>query len=169
MWVGFRLGSAYGNCHPNRISNLVFLNGYGDQLSEQIYQLGDLFLMPSSYEPCGISQMLAMRAGQPCVAHAIGGLMDTITDSKNGFTFKGDNLIEQGKQLLQTVDKAITLFEKSPKRWQAISKAATNSRFEWRTIAQQYSEDLYQIETPAKSSRAPVKLTAIDNPKRRYK
>ena len=45
--------------------------------------------MPSSYEPCGISQMLAMRRGQPCVAHAIGGLRDTIRDGETGFLFDG--------------------------------------------------------------------------------
>ncbi|MFP3534593.1 starch synthase, partial [Burkholderia sp. SIMBA_042] len=52
-----------------RNSNLLFLKGYGQGVGDLMYQLGDLFLMPSSFEPCGISQMLAMRAGQPCLVH----------------------------------------------------------------------------------------------------
>ncbi len=58
--------------------NFLFLNGYGQALSDQMYLHGDLFLMPSSFEPCGISQMLAMRDGQPCLVHAVGGLKDTV-------------------------------------------------------------------------------------------
>ena len=45
--------------------------------------------MPSSFEPGGISQMLAMRAGQLCVVHGVGGLKDTVTDNVNGFVFDG--------------------------------------------------------------------------------
>ncbi|WP_352244219.1 glycosyltransferase, partial [Psychrobacter sp. GW208-MNA-CIBAN-0184] len=56
-----------------RNSNLLFLKGYGQGVGDLMYQLGDLFLMPSSFEPCGISQMLAMRAGQPCLVHSVGG------------------------------------------------------------------------------------------------
>src|SRR6056300_946863 len=74
-----------------RHSNFIFLRGFSIGLSECLYRAGDLFLMPSSFEPCGISQMLAMRAGQPCLVHAVGGLLDTVTDGSDGFVFSGDN------------------------------------------------------------------------------
>ena len=48
-----------------RYDNFLFLRGYSNELAQALYAFGDLFLMPSSFEPCGISQMLAMRAGQP--------------------------------------------------------------------------------------------------------
>lgn len=53
--------------------NFIFLKGYFETLANSIYESGALFLMPSSFEPCGISQMLAMRAGQPYLAHGVGG------------------------------------------------------------------------------------------------
>jgi len=52
-----------------RNENILFLLGYSESLADPLYEIGDLFLMPSSFEPCGISQMLAMRAGLPCVVH----------------------------------------------------------------------------------------------------
>jgi len=64
--------------------NFIFLNGYSERCAELLYGNGDLFLMPSSFEPCGIGQMLAMRDGQPCVVHAVGGLRDTVQDMLNG-------------------------------------------------------------------------------------
>lgn len=60
--------------------DFIFLNNYSDPCAEWLYANGDLFLMPSSFEPCGIGQMLAMRDGQPCVVHAVGGLRDTVED-----------------------------------------------------------------------------------------
>ena len=50
-----------------RYGNFLFLKGYSEPLSQAIYAIGSLFLMPSSFEPCGIGQMLAMRSGQPCL------------------------------------------------------------------------------------------------------
>jgi len=70
-----------------RHNNFLFLNHYAERLSRQLYASGDLFVMPSSFEPCGISQMLAMREGQPCLVHAVGGLKDTVSHGSNGFTF----------------------------------------------------------------------------------
>ena len=124
--------------------NLLFLNGYAENLSDQIYQLGDLFLMPSSFEPCGISQMLAMRSGQPCIVHAVGGLKDTVIDGKNGFSFGGEDLVQQSDGLLSGIGKALELHASNPTRWQAITKAAMESRFSLKYAATQYVERLYQ-------------------------
>lgn len=126
--------------------NFLFLNIYGEALSAQLYRLGDFFLMPSSFEPCGISQMLAMRVGQPCVAHAVGGLDNTIINGENGFTFGGENLFEQSEGLLQSFDTALALCLNKPKQWQAISRAASECRFEWSASVSEYVERLYLAE-----------------------
>jgi starch synthase len=99
-----------------RHANFVFLKGYSDRLAEALYSSGDLFLMPSSFEPCGISQMLAMRAGQPCVVHAVGGLSDTVTRS-TGFPFDGATPPDQARNLVREVAAAVELKRKQPERW----------------------------------------------------
>lgn len=123
--------------------NFIFLKGYSQTLSESLYVAGDLFLMPSSFEPCGISQMLAMRAGQPCLAHSVGGLSDTIIDHENGFTFTGDNPLHQAENMLNCFQSAITLKKQQPKNWHQISSNALSARFLWRDVAQDYVKLLY--------------------------
>jgi hypothetical protein len=127
-----------------RYDNFVFLRGYSDELSQALYGAGDLFLMPSSFEPCGISQMLAMRAGQPCLVHHVGGLKDTVRDGVNGFAFTGANLEEQVERLKAACGAALAVRRNEPKRWAAIRDAAANARFSWQDSIDQYLDCLYQ-------------------------
>ena len=124
-------------------SNFIFLQGYSDTLSHALYQSGDLFLMPSSFEPCGISQMLAMRAGQPCIVHGVGGLNDTVIDGVSGFVFRGDSDREQGLSLIKRFNDALTLSVEEPKKFSSTAKAAARARFTWASVAEQYLEKLY--------------------------
>ncbi len=124
-------------------SNFIFLKGYSEALSESIYSSGDLFLMPSSFEPCGISQMLSMRAGQPCLAHSVGGLKDTINHDENGFTFNGDNPQHQAENMLRCFKSALNKKKKKTKDWDTITTNAFKSRFLWRDVAQDYIRYLY--------------------------
>ena len=127
--------------HPN----LLFLRGYSDPLARALYARGDLFLMPSSFEPCGISQMLAMRAGQPCLVHHVGGLKDTVTNGETGFAFTGGDLREQADELVAAFRRALTLFREQPGRWGAMSKAAAAARFPWSASADAYLRQLYRV------------------------
>lgn len=124
--------------------NFVFLNGYSQALSEQLYANGDLFLMPSSFEPCGISQMLAMRDGQPCLVHGVGGLNDTVSHLENGFVFTGSDQCQQVESMLQCLDDTLSLLQNELQKWQAIQSAAANARFLWSDSAEQYIEKLYR-------------------------
>ncbi|MBU1392901.1 MAG: glycogen synthase [Gammaproteobacteria bacterium] len=124
-----------------KYDNLLFLQGYNEALSEVLYQHGDLFLMPSSFEPCGISQMLAMRAGQPCLVHGVGGLKDTVEDGVTGFAFNGNSLDEQAEAFLQRLMQAIACFD--GKTWSKVRAAAMAQRFDWHSIAEQYRQQLY--------------------------
>ncbi|NQZ07956.1 MAG: glycogen/starch synthase, partial [Algicola sp.] len=123
--------------------NLLFLKGYSETLSKNLYASGDLFVMPSSFEPCGISQMLAMRAGQPCLAHGVGGLSDTIEHHKNGFIFTGDNQPNQVANMLSAFDECLRIRLEDKKRWQQIVDNAEQSRFLWADAATGYVDRLY--------------------------
>ena len=124
--------------------NFVFLRGYAEAFGDLMYHGGDLFLMPSSFEPCGISQMLAMRAGQPCVVHGVGGLHDTVASGETGFVFAGETPTEQAQAFVECVDLALALRRDHPNRWQRIRKAAAAERFDWQSTAQQYIEQMYE-------------------------
>ncbi|MGS0690968.1 glycogen synthase [Shewanella sp. 30m-9] len=119
----------------------IFLDGYDEQLSDKLYKLGSLFLMPSSFEPCGISQMLAMRAGQLCLVNRIGGLKDTVHHLETGFTFEGGDIPSQGAALLQVFDEATTMVGSA--RWNAMQQSAKAQRFDWHSQAKRYQALLY--------------------------
>jgi starch synthase len=130
--------------HAAERDNLLFLCGYSEALSELLYTSGDLFLMPSSFEPCGISQMLAMRAGQPCLVHAVGGLVDTVRDGDTGFCFYGDSPNDQAGAMLARLHDALTLRAQEP-AWRALCQRAAAERFTWDTVARQYEALLYGV------------------------
>lgn len=126
-----------------RSPNFVFLCGYAEHLAEQLYASGDLFLMPSSYEPCGISQMLAMRAGQPCLVHGVGGLEDTVKEGKGGFVFQGTSPAEQAEQLVVAFERAFKQVTKNQSKWKKLRKKAASQRFTWDQSVDAYLSDLY--------------------------
>jgi starch synthase len=127
-----------------RWDNFIFLRGYSEALSESIYRSGDFFLMPSSFEPCGISQMLAMRAAQPCLVHSVGGLNDTVIPGKNGFAFTGDTLLNQAQNMIKSFKAAMEVHQNKPKRWKTLSNAAGKVRFLWKDVAKDYQRLLYK-------------------------
>ena len=127
-------------------SNFLYLRGYVEGLSAPLYAGTDLFLMPSSFEPCGISQMLSMRAGQPCVVHAVGGLKDTVKDLVTGFVFDGAKPADQAENFVASVRTAISIKQDEPKRWQEVCANAGRQRFSWELSADTYIERLYHFE-----------------------
>jgi starch synthase len=127
-----------------RRAELLFLRGYSAPLAPGLYSQGDLYLMPSAYEPCGISQMLAMRAGQPCLVHAVGGLKDTVHDGRDGFSFDGASATEQATSMGAALVRALDLRARKPKRFQSLRKAAEAARFQWSDSAARYLDLLYR-------------------------
>ncbi len=127
-----------------RFSNFVFLNGYSEEAARALYANGDLFVMPSSYEPCGISQMLAMRSGQPCVVHGVGGLKDTVADEVNGFVFGGRTVAEQAANFVTACARAVHCRIRQPARWEKIRRQAAAARFSWDDTAAACLERLYR-------------------------
>ncbi|MGQ9424519.1 glycogen synthase [Gilvimarinus sp. F26214L] len=135
-----------------RHDNFLYLQGYSDELSKALYSFGDLFLMPSSFEPCGISQMLAMRAGTPCLVHRVGGLRDTVEHGVTGFSFEGDGLNDQARQLLRTFSQAMRLKRDKPPIWGEMCRAAAAVRFTWDATAEQLLKDFYSEPSSRVSS-----------------
>jgi len=125
--------------HPN----FLFLNRYAQSLADLLFANGDVFIMPSSFEPCGISQMLAMQYAQPCIVHAVGGLRDTVTDMEDGFHFSGESVEQQVQNFHTCVEKVIEIREQKPELFRTIAANAKNKRFLWEDSAKQYLTELY--------------------------
>jgi starch synthase len=111
---------------------------YDAKLARQIYAGSDIFLMPSRYEPCGISQMIAMRYGSIPLVRAVGGLHDTVTDSETGFVFVDTKV----KSFNDTLRRALQLYPYRS-RWMNLQKAGMAQDFSWPNSARKYL-DLYQ-------------------------
>ncbi len=126
-----------------RYTNFIFINGFAAPIADALYASGDIFLMPSSFEPCGIAQMLAMRDGQVVVAHATGGLKDTIRDGMDGFLFSGDSLEEKADGFAAAVRKAVAMKLSDTGGWAKIVASAKAVRFEWSRAANEYIAKLY--------------------------
>ena len=116
---------------------------YDARLARQIYGGADVFLMPSRYEPCGISQMISMRYGCLPLVRAVGGLHDTVTDGETGFAFVEARV----KPFNDAVRRALSLYP-NRERWAEMQKAGMALDFSWPHSARQYLE-LYKklVET----------------------
>jgi len=97
-----------------------------------------MFLMPSRYEPCGLSQMIAMRYGCIPIVRAAGGLNDTVAHEKTGFVFEKAHHMS----LMAAVKKAFKVFSDN-EAWQTIQRAGMAQDFSWENSAKKYLE-LYQ-------------------------
>ncbi len=126
---------------PGRVSARFEMNG---PLAHRIYAGADLFLMPSLFEPCGLSQMIAMRYGTVPLVRETGGLRDTVlsynqhTGEGNGFTFFNYN----AHDMLHTLERAVEYYRDKPEVWKALMRRGMTEDFSWDHSAGQYA-DLY--------------------------
>ncbi len=112
---------------------------YDERLSRHIYGGADALLMPSRYEPCGLSQMIAMRYGCIPIARATGGLSDTIQDASissqgSGFLFTNP----QSSELVEAIRRALVVYTRFPHEWQKIQIHGMQQDFSWDRSAQEY-------------------------------
>jgi len=117
---------------------------FNDSLARRIYAGSDMFLMPSRYEPCGLSQLISMRYGTIPIARRTGGLADTVheydpvTGKGTGFLFED----ESSYALVSAVKRAIDVYH-NKNSWQKLITNAMESDFSWGNSAREYI-DLYQ-------------------------
>ncbi|XP_072966521.1 probable starch synthase 4, chloroplastic/amyloplastic isoform X1 [Typha angustifolia] len=121
---------------------------YDDALSHLIYAASDMFIIPSMFEPCGLTQMIAMRYGSVPIVRKTGGLNDSVFDVdddtipmqfRNGFTFVTPD--EQG--LSSAMERAFNYYMRSPEIWQQLIQKDMRLDFSWDSSAAQY-EELYE-------------------------
>lgn len=139
-------------------------------LSQRMYAAADMFLMPSKFEPCGLSQIIAMRYGTLPIVRETGGLKDTVipynefTGEGTGFSFSNFN----GDEMGDAVFRAARLFWDNRDAWNQLVTQAMSQDFSWTRSANKYL-DLYffmhpEIERPAAVVDAPV-VVADPEPK----
>lgn len=128
--------------NPERVS---ISSPFDQKTASRIYAGSDIYLMPSRYEPCGLSQLISLRYGSIPIVHAVGGLHDTIddfdpsTDTGNGFVFEN---YEEG-ELLMAISRACESY-KYKNNWNRLVYRAMKQSFSWELPAKKYTE-LYQI------------------------
>lgn len=141
-------------------------------LSQRMYAAADMFLMPSKFEPCGLSQIIAMRYGTLPIVRETGGLKDTVipynefTGEGTGFSFSNFN----GDEMGDAVFRAARLFWDNRDAWNQLVTQAMSQDFSWTRSADKYL-DLYffmhpEIESPAAVVEpAAEKPAAVEEPK----
>lgn len=128
--------------YPERVSaNLK----YSEELSKKIYGSCDAFLMPSRFEPCGLSQLMALRYGTLPIVRETGGLKDTVeaynefAHTGTGFSFTNYNAHE----MLKIFNYAKSVYQNNKRDWNKLVENAMKADFSWNASAKKY-EDLYE-------------------------
>ena len=134
--------------YPGRLAARFAMN---HQLAHRIYAGSDMFLMPSQFEPCGLSQMIAMRYGSVPIARETGGLRDTVlsynkfTDEGNGFTFFNYN----AHDMLHTVRRAVHYYQNNREVWYRLIVRGMTGDYSWYSSAGKYLALYEDVTKPA--------------------
>jgi len=130
--------------YPDKFKGII---DFDVELAQLIYAGCDMFLMPSEFEPCGLSQMNSMRYGTLPIVHEVGGLADTVipyhhvTDEGTGFSFYDFDAYT----MMNTIDHALTIFYDYPKQWQNLIQQAMEKDYSWESAAEAYIEQYEKL------------------------
>ncbi|GJN15043.1 hypothetical protein PR202_gb01929 [Eleusine coracana subsp. coracana] len=134
--------------HFKNNNNIQLILKYDDALSHMIFAASDMFIVPSMFEPCGLTQMIAMRYGSVPIVRKTGGLNDSVFDFddetipmelRNGFTFV--NADEQSFNV--ALERAVNYYNRKPEMWKQLVQKDMRIGFSWDSSASQY-EEIYQ-------------------------
>ena len=123
--------------YPQRVAAVLQFDG---GLANRIYAAADLYLIPSKSEPCGLSQIIAMRYGTVPIVHAVGGLKDTVwpfdpqSGKGRGFTFQSYN----AEDFLYAIDRALDVFYNQKEAFLRLREQDMKEDFSWRKPAKEY-------------------------------
>lgn len=127
----------YEYYYPNKAAAGIY---FSEEEAHKIYAGADMLLMPSMVEPCGISQLIALRYGTIPIVRETGGLKDTVipynkfTKEGNGFSFKNYNAHE----LLFTIKNAVEIYKNDKKTWEGLIFNAMESKNDWEASSLEY-------------------------------
>jgi len=136
--------SEWAQQYPEKFKVII---GYDEPLAHRIEAASDIYLMPSTFEPCGLNQLYSLRYGNLPIVTRVGGLADTVTDASeiniknstaNGFVLKE----KSSAALLAAVKRALDLYQK-PEIWRKLQSNAMGGDFSWQSSAESYI-NLYQ-------------------------
>jgi starch synthase len=139
--------------YPKRFRAII---DFDEGLAQRIYAGSDMLLMPSRFEPCGLTQMIAQRYGSIPIVRSTGGLKDTVCDydrrdeKPNGFVFERYD----GFAMLEAVKRSIRAYQ-DPKIWQSLVRQSVKSVRSWEDSAKEY-EDIYDQVRARYSSEGEV-------------
>ncbi len=135
---------------------LVFVRGYDERCAHLIQAGADIFLMPSRFEPCGLSQLYAMRYGTVPVVRKTGGLADTVINTTaarlqqgtaTGFSFKQPT----PESLYKSTQRALEMFTRKAE-WHRLVRHAMQQCFSWESSAKEYEQLYRRLLNDARSS-----------------
>lgn len=114
---------------------LCFLKGFHSQLASKVYAAGDFFVVPSRYEPCGLTDFIAQLHGNIPVVHHVGGLVKVL-DGVTGIGYAGD----QYTALLQALERALAVWEnpEMKRNMQLQAVQTIQEKYTWRSVMKQY-------------------------------
>ena len=122
---------------PNQVAACIY---FSNEMSHKIYAASDAFLMPSRFEPCGLSQLISLRYGTLPIVRETGGLKDTVvpyneyTGEGNGFSFTNYN----AEDMLSVIYYAMDIYYNRQKEWRKLINAAMKSDYSWDVSADKY-------------------------------
>ena len=131
----------YAWCNSDKVSANIL---YSDDLAHKLYAAADSFLMPSLFEPCGLTQIIAFHYGTIPIVRETGGLRDTVIplnefeDTGDGFSFSNYN----GEELINTVNYSKYIYFEQPELWNHMVARAMEKDLSWGVSKKRY-EELY--------------------------
>lgn len=114
--------------------NVAFIHTFDERLARRIYAGSDIMLVPSKFEPCGLTQLIAMRYGTLPLVRKTGGLADTVSDNETGFVFGPYTRTA----LLAKMTEAIALYRDKPNHFRAMMGKAIRKDFSWEHQVKEY-------------------------------
>lgn len=134
--------NAFRDMENQNKGKVCFYQGYNEDLAHRIYAGSDLFLMPSLFEPCGLSQLCSLRYGTLPLVRETGGLKDTVNPynefdkSGNGFSFTNYD----ANEMMNTLKNAVNVYYNKPEDWKILQRNALNTDVSWENSARVYSQ-----------------------------
>ena len=134
----------YQSKYPDRVSANIY---YSDNRAHKLYAAADAMLMPSRFEPCGLTQLISLRYGTVPIVRETGGLRDTVQpynwydNTGTGFSFANYNADE----MMDSINYAKTVYFTQRDRWYEIAERGMNMDYSWSRSAKRYEQLYYNL------------------------